>query len=82
MLIPKEIKGSSDSDFQPDHLQFMSKRDLRENTSSNEDNPFSGPKLHLFKKGQSRTKQRKIKTSQYNQRTHEMNSNYTLSNNI
>ena len=38
--------------------------------------PFSGPKLHLFRKGQSKSsemKQRKVKTSEQHQRAVEMN---------
>jgi hypothetical protein len=39
--------------------------------SKNKDHPFNGPKLHLYKKGQSissQQKSRKIKTSENNQR--------------
>ena len=49
-------------------------------STGEEGNPFSGQKLHLFRKGQSKSsqsKQRKIKTSQYQQRFHELNSNYS-----
>lgn len=54
---------------------YLSKRDTI--SLDEAPHPFNGPKLHLFRKGQSKSSQsklRKIKTSEQNQRLLELNS--------
>ena len=59
---------------------YLSKR---ETTSQDESHPFNGPKLHLYRKGQSKSSQsklRKIKVPHQNQRVNEINSLVNYSN--